>query len=44
MPNFGVALINLCGLMPKFGVNYSKMSFIILVPGPNITEHLHKKA
>ena len=31
-PNFGVALIGLSGLTPKFGVNYSEISFIILGP------------
>ena len=30
MPNFGVAFISLYGLMPIFGVNYSKIGFIIL--------------
>ena len=30
---FGVGLISLLGLTPKFVVNYAKKSFIILDPG-----------
>ena len=33
MPNFGVTLNSLSGLRPKFGVNYAKITFIILGPG-----------
>ena len=33
MPNCGVPLISVCGLLPKFGVNYYEINFIIFGPG-----------